>query len=84
MHRSIAYPYNLVISTIHYSTHFTTIELVTIEHMVMFVVISIVIQINGQVYGSINYHKRGMGAVWGRKVDNKQITAETQTKLSIV
>jgi len=56
MHRSIAghYTYNLFISTIDYSTDFTTIQLLTIEHMVMFVVISIVVQINGQVYGSIN------------------------------
>ena len=56
MHRSIAghNPYNLFISTIDYSTDFTTMQLLTIEHMVMFVVMSIDVQINGQDYGSIN------------------------------
>ena len=48
-------PYNLFILTIDYSKNFTTRQLLTIDQMTMFVVKYIVIQINGQVYGSINY-----------------------------
>jgi len=57
MHRSIAgyNPYNLFILTIDYSKNFTTNTVLTIGHMSMFVVKSVVIQINGLVYGSINY-----------------------------
>jgi len=57
MHRSIAgyNPYNLFILTIDYSKNFTTNKVLTIGHMSMFVVKSIVIQINGLAYGSINY-----------------------------
>jgi len=56
MHRSIAgyNPYNLFILTIDYSKNFTTNKVLTIGHMSMFVVKSIVIQINGLAYGSIN------------------------------
>jgi len=56
MHRSIAgyNPYNLFILTIDYSTNFTTNKVLTIGHMSMFVVKSIVIQITGLAYGSIN------------------------------
>jgi len=51
MHRFIAVhnPYNLFILTIVYSKNLTTSYLLTIEHMAMFVVKSIHIQINGQV-----------------------------------
>jgi len=56
MHRSIAgyFPYNLFIITIDYSKNFTTRWLLTIGHMSMFVVKSIVIQIISLAYGSIN------------------------------
>ena len=56
MHRSIAghHPNNLFIFTIDNSKNFTTRLLLTIEHMAIFVVKSIVFQINGQVYGTIN------------------------------
>ena len=56
MHRSIAgyNPYNLFILTIDYSKNFTTNKVLTIGHMSMFVVKSIVVQINGLAYGSIN------------------------------
>jgi len=56
MHRSIAgyNPYNLFILTKDYSKNFTTNNVLTKEHMPMFVVKSIVIQINGLAYGSIN------------------------------
>jgi len=56
MHRSIAgyNPYNLFILTIDYSKNFTTNKVLTIGHMSMFVVKSIVIQINGLASGSIN------------------------------
>ena len=56
MHRSIAgyNPYNLFILTIDYSKNFTTNKVLTIGNMSMFVVKSIVIQINGLVYGSVN------------------------------
>jgi len=53
MHRSIIAghnPYNLFILTIDYSKNFTTRLLLTIELMVLIVVKSIVIPINGQVY----------------------------------
>jgi len=51
MHRSIAVhtPYNLFILTKVKSKTLTTSYLLTIEHMVMFVVKSIHIKINGQV-----------------------------------
>ena len=51
MHRSIAghNPYNPFILTIVYSKNFTTSWLLTTEHMAMFVVKSIHIQIYGQV-----------------------------------
>ena len=51
MHRSIAghNPYNPFILTIVYSKNLTTSWLLTIEHMAMFVVKSIHIQIYGQV-----------------------------------
>ena len=57
MHRSIAgyTPCYLFILTIDYSKNFTTMLLLTIEHMAMFVDKFIHIRINGQVYGSINY-----------------------------
>jgi len=57
MHRSIAgyNPYNLFIITIDYSKNFTTRWLLTIGHMSMFVVKSIVIQIISLGYGSINW-----------------------------
>jgi len=44
-------PYNLFILTIDYSKNFTTVKLltVTVEHMAMFVVKYIHIQINGHV-----------------------------------
>jgi len=50
MHRSIAVhnPYNLFILTIVYRKNLTTSYLLTIEHMAMFVVKSIHIQIYGQ------------------------------------
>ena len=56
MQRSIAdhNPYNMFILTIDFSKNSTKIKLLTIEHMAMFVVKSIVIQINGKVYGLIN------------------------------
>ena len=56
MHRSIAgyNPYNLFILTIDFSKNFTTNKVLTIGHMSMFVVKSIVIQNNGLAYGSIN------------------------------
>jgi len=56
MHGSIAghYHYNLFIWTKDYSKNFTTMKLLTNEHIVMFVVKSIVILIIGRVYGSIN------------------------------
>jgi len=47
-------PYNMFISTIYYSKNLTTKKVLTIGHMPMFVVKSIVIQINGLTYGSIN------------------------------
>jgi len=55
MHRSIAghIPYNLLILQKN-SKNFTTMKLLTKEHMAIFVVKSIHIQIIGQVYGSIN------------------------------
>ena len=61
MHRSIAgyNPYNLFILTKDYSKNFTTNTVLKIGHMSMFVVKSIVIQINGLVYGSINH-----GSAW--------------------
>ena len=51
MYSSIAShnPYNLIILTIDYRKNFTTMKLLTIEHMAMFVVKSYYIQINGQV-----------------------------------
>ena len=60
LHRSIAghNPYNLFILTIDYSNDFTTGQLLTIEHIAMFVVKSIVIQINDQVCGSISSTSR--------------------------
>jgi len=60
MHRSIAgyNPYNLFIITIDYSKNFTTRWLLTIGHMAMFVVKSIVIQIIGLGYGSKFYEYR--------------------------
>jgi len=56
MHRSIAghNPYNLFTITVDLSMNFTTMKLLTIEHMVMFVVKSIHIQSNGQVCACIN------------------------------
>ena len=56
IHRSIDghNPYNLLILTIDYSKNLTTSKLLSIGHMTMFVVKSIVIQIIGQGYGSIN------------------------------
>jgi len=45
---------NLFILTIDYSTSFTTSKLLTIGHMPLFVVKSIVIQINGLGCVSIN------------------------------
>jgi len=59
MHRSIAgyspySPYNLFILTIYYSKNFTTNKVLTIGHMPMFVVKSVVIKMNGLAYGSIN------------------------------
>jgi len=56
IHRSIAgyNPYNLFILTIDYSKNFTTNKVLTIGRMSMFVVKSIVIQINSLAYGSIN------------------------------
>jgi len=56
MHRSIAghNPYTPFSLTIEYSKNFTTRWLLTIEHVAMFVVKSIAIQINGHVYESIN------------------------------
>ena len=58
MHRFVVghNPYNLFIVIIDYSKIFTTRSLHTIVHMAMFVVKSIVFQINGQGYGSINFH----------------------------
>jgi len=55
MPRSVAghYPHNLFILAIYNSKNFTTRWFLAIEHMAMFVVKSAVIQINGQVYGSI-------------------------------
>jgi len=57
IHWSISthYLYNMFIITIDYSKNLTTIKLLTIEHMAKFVVkyMYIVIQINGQVYGSV-------------------------------
>ena len=49
MHRFTAgfNPYNLFFLTIDYSKNFTTNKVLTIGHMSMFVVKSIVIQING-------------------------------------
>jgi len=47
--------YNLFILTIYYSKIFTTMKLLTIEHMAMFLVKSIHIQIIGQVFESINF-----------------------------
>jgi len=57
MCRSIAghNAYNLFILTIDYSKNFTTMKLLTIELMAMFVVRSILFQMNGQIYGSINH-----------------------------
>jgi len=51
MHKFIAghSPYNLFVLTIDYSKILTTRQLPTIGHMTMFVVISIRIQIHGQV-----------------------------------
>ena len=51
IHRSIAVrnPNNLFILTLVYSKNLTTSYLLTIEHMAMFVVKSIHIQINGRV-----------------------------------
>ena len=49
-------PYNLLILAQYYSKNFTKRKLLTIGHMAMFVVKSIVIEINGQVYGSINHN----------------------------
>jgi len=51
MHRSIYCHnhYNLFILTINYSKNFTTMYLLTKEHMAMFVVVSNHNQINGQV-----------------------------------
>ena len=54
MHRYIA-GFNLFILTIDYSKNFTTNKVLTIGYMPMFVVNSIVIQIYGLAYGSINY-----------------------------
>ena len=53
--RSIAghNPHNLFIFTKDYRQNFTTRWLLTTEHMAMFVVKSIVIQINSQVYRTI-------------------------------
>jgi len=56
LHRStdVHNAYNLFILTIDYSSkNFTTISLLAIERMAIFVVKSIVIQMNGQGYGSI-------------------------------
>jgi len=57
MHRSTDdhNPYNLFILTVYNSKNLTTRELLTIEHIAMFEVKSFYMQINGQVYGSINY-----------------------------
>jgi len=57
MHRSIAghNSYNLFILTKGYSKIFTTRKLPQLGHVAMLVVKSIVIQINGHCYGSINY-----------------------------
>ena len=57
MHRSIAgyNPYYLFFLTIDYSKNFTTNKVLAIGHMSMFVVKSIVIQINGLAYEFINY-----------------------------
>ena len=46
--------YNLFTLTIEYGKNFTTTQLLTIELMALFMVKSIHIQINGQVYGSIS------------------------------
>jgi len=56
MHKSITgyNPYNLFSCTIDYSKNFTTNKVLTIWHMPMFVVKSIVILINSLAYGSIN------------------------------
>jgi len=56
MHRSIAgnNPYYLFILTKDYSKNLTTSSLLTKEHMPMFVIKSIVIQINDLGYWSIN------------------------------
>jgi len=60
--RSIAghNPFNLFILTIIFSKNFTTKLLLKMEHMPMFVVKSLHIQINGQVYGSINRGRVGL------------------------
>ena len=60
IHRSIAVhnPYYIFILTKDYSKNCTTRLLLTIEHIAMFVVKCIVIRINGQVNGSINYNQR--------------------------
>jgi len=57
MHRSTAghNPYNLLILTKDYSKNLTTSYLLSIRHTSMFVVKSIVIHINGQGYGYIDY-----------------------------
>ena len=56
IHRSIVgyNPYNLFIVTIHNSKNFTTRRLLIIGHIPMYVVKSVVIQINGHGYGFIN------------------------------
>jgi len=59
MHRSIMVvvynPYNLFTLSLYYSKNSTTSWLLSIGHRPMFVVKSIVIQINAMGYGSINY-----------------------------
>ena len=72
MHSSIAGHnlYNLFILTKDYSNYLNTKKLLTIEHMVMFLVKSFVIQINCQVYVSINWTinlKKGeLQTAWGK------------------
>jgi len=55
MHRSISghNPYTLFILTVDYSKNFTTMQSLTIEHMALFVVKSIYIQIKWSGYGSV-------------------------------
>ena len=59
MHRFIASdsPCNIFISTEYYRNNFTTRQLLTLGHVAMCVVKFSVIQINGNVYESINLKK---------------------------